>query len=289
MALSLLFTANVETESPRPFLKWAGGKTKLLDAILPRLPPHAEHYVEPFLGGGSVFFALQKAGRLRKASLSDANPGLIELYRLVRDDLDTLLEELEALPNPLGKEAFYSLRSQEPERLSAPKRCARLLALNKTCFNGLFRVNRQGAFNVPYGRFARPPTVFRASHLRACSRALQGVRLRCVDFAEALEDVGPEGVVYLDPPYVPTSRTASFVGYRPGGFTAADNRRLRDAIDAIHGVGARWLLSNSHSPEALTAYDGYAIALVRSHRSISSNVNRRGPIGELLIHGGEAA
>ena len=271
----------------RPFLKWAGGKAKLAPLVAERAPERIGRYHEPFLGGGAVFFALREAGRIADATLADGNAELIEAWRAVRDDVEGVIAALEPLAarylrtEPLRRAFVYSdVRDQRP-RLSARK-AARLLFLNKTCFNGLYRVNRKGRFNVPHGRYEQP-AILDAERLRDASRALAGADLRAEDFEIACARAQPGDFVYLDPPYQPLSATSAFTQYTSADFGFADQQRLRDAFDGLTERGVPALLSNSAHPDIEDLYRGYAIERVPMGRSINSNGAGRKPIDELLV------
>lgn len=273
----------------RPFLKWAGGKTQLLAPIARLLPRAIEGtYFEPFLGGGAVFFHLRSEGRLRGgAVLSDSNEVLIETWLAVRDDTEALLDLLLAHRNAHERDArshYYSVRAAAPT--SPTERAARLLYLNKTCFNGLWRVNSRGLFNVPMGRYKRP-TIHDPEALRSASAALQGVDIRCVPWHVALKRAKANrgDAVYLDPPYVPVSRTASFTSYTAERFGPGDQEALAKACAGLATRGVPFLLSNSNSPDLRDLYKGLGLR-VRSRaarRAINSKGALRGDVRELLI------
>ncbi|MEW5987293.1 MAG: DNA adenine methylase [Chloroflexota bacterium] len=263
-----------------PILKWAGGKTRLLHQYAPYLPGrHAiGRYFEPFIGSAAVFFHLQPA----RACLSDGNDKLIELYQAVQQDVEAVIEALR--PHRNEPDYYYAIRAQDPGRLTPAARAARLLYLNKTGYNGLFRENRQGQFNVPFGRYHNP-TICDEGRLRRAAQALQGVELCVADFAEAVAPAGPGDFVYFDPPYVPLSPTSSFTGYWRGGFSEADHVRLAQTFHELTARGCRALLSNSDSPLVHQLYGGrgYTFIEIQARRNINSQANGRGPIKELLI------
>lgn len=272
-----------------PFLKWAGGKGKLAPEILARAPARFGRYHEPFAGGGAVFFALAAARPAMPATLTDANASLIEAYRTVRDDTGALIAELRTLEHaylslpPAERAArYYTVRAVEP--VTPVARAARLIFLNRTCYNGLYRVNRGGRFNVPHGRY-RNPRILHEAGLRACATALQGVDLCAGDFAEACARARPGDFVYLDPPYQPLSATAHFTAYTEGAFGPADQLRLRDAFDDLTRRGVAAVLSNSDHEHVAALYGGrgYRSATVAMSRAINSNTTRRAPVAELLI------
>lgn len=272
---------------PRPLLKWAGGKGQLLDEILPRLAAAGPHrrYLEPFVGGGAVFFELARVGRLPgEVGLSDANPNLVEMYRAVRDDVEAVIARLLVHAERHGSspegDHFYEVRESEPtDRLD---RAARVIYLNKTCFNGLYRENSKGRFNVPFGRNTNP-TICDAPNLRACAAALRQADLRVRSFERVLDDAGPGDLVYFDPPYVPVSATASFTGYARDGFGDAEQVRLAEVYAELVRRGARVLLSNSMTPRVRELYAAFAIDTVHATRAVNSRADRRGKIEEALV------
>jgi DNA adenine methylase len=266
----------------KPFLKWAGGKQQLISQYTPHLPPPEaiDCYYEPFVGSAALFFHLQP----RRARLSDRNDKLIALYRVVRDDLDSILPILGGHKN--DHDYYYAIRDQRHETLSPPEQAARLIYLNRTCYNGLYRENSSGHFNVPFGRYKRP-RICDAERLRAASAALQGVDLQVLDFAAAVADARPGDFVYFDPPYVPLSATSNFTSYNRYGFSADDQRRLAETFHTLSGRGVQVMLSNSDTPLVHELYSdhGYTINNIRARRSINRNPDGRGPITELLILG----
>ena len=212
------------TNTPRPFLKWAGGKRALMSDIMARMPDgEIDLYVEPFLGGGAVFLDLARQGRIKKAILNDRNPELVHTWRTVRDDPEGIIEAIgQWVPD---EETYYAVRALDGTTLSDVERAARVLWLNRTCFNGLYRINRSGQFNVPYGKYKRPRLVDE-ENLRAVSHALQKVTLYDIDFEGVLAMAGPGAVVYCDPPYWPLSDTAYFTAYDGNPFRTEDQERL---------------------------------------------------------------
>lgn len=273
----------------RPFLKWAGGKTQLLRHLLAEAPREIATYYEPFVGGGALFFALQEEGRFHRAALSDSNDELIGTYIQVRDCVDDLAAALDVHQRKYrerGEEErpgyYYAIRDKRP---TCPVgRAARMIFLNKTCFNGLYRVNAKGEFNVPHGRYANP-TICDSDGLRAASAALQGVELRVADFDDAVRGAGPGDFAYFDPPYVPVSETAHFTAYTASEFGVEDQARLAAAAEAVRERGACALLSNSGHPDVARLYEGggFRLATVQASRAINSNPDARGMVREYLI------
>lgn len=276
----------------RPFLKWAGGKTQLLPQLRVAAPRRIDTYYEPFLGGGALFFALQAEQRFERAVLSDSNGELINAYQQARDQIDDLIAALAVhrqkyitADAAARKAYYYRIRAKRP---TCPVgRAARLIFLNKTCFNGLYRVNSSGRFNVPHGRYANP-AICDEDGLRAASQALQNVELLNADFAEAVKAAGPGDFVYCDPPYVPLSQTASFTAYTAADFGPAEQSRLASTAEALRARGAALLLSNSGHPDVAQLYQdgGFQLETVEAARAINSNGAARGAVAEYLIRAG---
>ena len=289
----------------RPILKWAGGKRQLLPRLRPYYPRTFDRYAEPFLGSGAVFLDLHNNGALdgRQVSLSDINADIIGCYTAVRDRVDAViaaLHELESQYRGRGVAHFYEVRDGQfnPARREAggaaytPEMAAMLIFLNRTGYNGLFRVNARGEFNVPAGRHARP-RICDEPNLRRVSQALQRPRLSLavMPFADALANAGKGDFVYLDPPYVPLTNTARFTSYTAGGFGAAEQEALQQHVLAIASRGAMVLLSNSSSPDVRRLYAtdegaravGLRATTVPARRAINSRASGRGPIREYLI------
>lgn len=265
----------------QPFLKWVGGKGQLLPILDKYLQLGCKRYIEPFVGGGAVFFYLWSCKKLKgPALLGDANPELINTYIVVRDCVDQLIVALQELAASHSKEFYYHIRTQavEPGVLGA----ARTLYLNKTGFNGLYRLNRAGQFNVPMGRYEKP-SICNPDRLKRASVALRRASLLVQDFEETMDICGPGDFLYLDPPYVPLNSTSNFTSYSASGFSEQDQIRLRDAIDRASARGATFLLSNSGSEFVERAYSHYQLVSVNASRRVNSNATRRGSIREFLV------
>jgi len=264
----------------RPFLKWAGGKSRLISQYEEYLPDpdSIQRYYEPFIGSAALFFHLQPP----VAHLSDRNRKLVEVYEVVRDDVEDLIEALQ--PHKNEKAYYYEVRAQDPADLTKVERAARLIYMNKTCYNGLYRENQKGEFNVPFGRYKRPKICDRP-RLRAASAALQGVHLQAADFEDAVAGAGEGDFIYFDPPYVPLNATSSFTGYSRFGFDEADHRRLAATYRELHGRGCRVMLSNSSAPLVYELYEDseFRSIPIQASRSINSKADQRGPVTELLI------
>ncbi len=272
-------TALSPTQPARPFVKWAGGKGQLIPHLRPRLPKSYRRYVEPFVGGGAVFFSLQPGIAL----IADANPDLVEVYKVVRDSVDALIVALDRhQPNVLDQDYYYDQRSSSPD--DAVERAARFIFLNKTCYNGLYRVNRRGQFNVPFGRYKRPPGLYDADNLRRASALLQPAEIRRADFEDTLAEAGQGDFVYLDPPYDPLSATANFTGYTKGSFGRDEQARLARATHDAAKRGAKVLLNNSDTPLVRELYrDFHLIEIADLRRAINSDPTKRRGATELIL------
>ena len=283
MAAKKKKVAEPKEPSAQPVIKWAGGKRKLLPHILAKVPSKVGTYFEPFFGGGAVFFALlAKGARFEKAVLNDANSDLMELYRVIQSpavhDLIALLQTY-----PHTREFYDHLRMIVPRGLhSATVRAARFMYLNRTGYNGLYRVNKKGEFNVPFGKYTNPTICDEAGLLRA-HRALQGIELLSVDFTTSVAPAKTGDFVYFDPPYLPLNETSSFTAYTSGGFPISDHRRLASIFFELGERGVSVLLSNSTATAVRRMYETATIEEVMAPRSINSKADKRGPIGELLI------
>jgi DNA adenine methylase len=274
---------------PAPVVKWAGGKTRLLPQYQPYFPETFEGYIEPFVGGGAVFFNLHNQGWLsgKPVLLIDQIEELVNVYRVIQGRVEDLIRELRKHEPFRQDRAYFNEvrawdRCEDYAQRSAVERAARFLFLNRTCYNGLYRVNRRGQFNVPFGRY-RNPTICDAANLRRASEALQGVSLEVGDFGRCLELAAPGVFVYLDPPYHPLSATSSFTSYTASSFAAHDQHRLADLFRELDQRGCQVMLSNSYSELIQDLYRGYDLVVVKATRAISSKGDARGAIPELLV------
>jgi DNA adenine methylase len=241
---------------PRPFLKWAGGKHRAAAQIVAKLPDRIGTYYEPFVGGGAVFFTLAAQGRFDRAVIGDGCPELMNAYHVVRDDVDELVRTLSSSSYRYDRQTYLAIRALQPEALRPVDRAARMIYLNKTGFNGLYRVNSKGQFNTPFGKYNNP-VICDEVNLRACSAALQGVDLVEGDFEDSCTDIGAGDAVYFDPPYIPTSDTSKFTNYTSLGFGEEDQRRLAAFFASLRERGACAVLTNS------TAADRGAVRGIR--------------------------
>lgn len=265
-----------------PIVKWAGGKSRLLGQLLPMLPKGAElmRHVEPFIGGGAMFFARAP----ERALLCDVNPTLIGTYEAVRDHVEDMILALDTLARAHDEHAYYRVRERynRSRSLSPIERAACFLYLNKTCFNGLHRVNRRGEFNVPAGRY-KNPRILNADLLRSASALLQRAELRCGGFEHLLSSARPGDFIYFDPPYEPVSSTASFTSYAQDGFGRQDQMRLRDVFSALDKRGCKLMLSNSDVPFLRDLYKEFQLDTVLAPRAINRDPTKRGLVNELLV------
>lgn len=273
-----------------PFLKWAGGKRQLLPALTRCLPQTFRRYHEPFVGGGALFFHLHQNQQLgHGATLSDANPELIDCYAVIKEEIESLIEALRELaPHANDREFFYEMRGRDREpgyhtRTSRLERAARTIFLNRTCYNGLYRLNRQGFFNVSFGHYVSPVT-FNFENLRAVSSALREVELVVSDFRAVVERAQPGDLIYFDPPYVPISTTASFTNYTGHGFGEDEQRALAEVFDTLVAKGSSVVLSNADHPLVRELYlNRYHSVIVQATRSINCRVNQRGLVNERVV------
>ena len=271
----------------QPFLKWAGGKRQLLPAIKEYLPKKFGQYYEPFIGAGAVLFSLQP----KRSIINDTNSELINCYRVIKNNPEELLELCQEHRENNSKEYFYFLREQDRrddfQGRSPLERAARIIYLNKTCFNGLFRVNSSGQFNVPYGNYANP-VIADPAVIRSVSTYLnqRDVRILEGDFAKAVSTARKGAFIYFDPPYHPISDTSSFTGYSIDGFGEAEQIRLKKLCDNLTERGCQILVSNSSADLIREIYSDpkYEIVEVKASRAINAVASRRGRINELLIH-----
>ena len=292
----------------RPFLKWAGGKTQLLPVLIESLPPRPKdgyNYAEAFLGGGALFFELTNRGWIKTATLNDANPELILCYRTIRDSIAVVLKELRNIENAfpdnleLQSDFFYEARKEWNSEIcedvgSYPKklvgrRVALTIFLNKTCYNGLFRVNSKGEFNTPFGKY-KNPKICDEANLTSVSESLQNVELLCGDYSELNNKESTSEFIYFDPPYRPLTTSASFTAYNKSGFNDENQKELADFVENVSKKGTQILLSNSDPKVANPddeffdeMYGGFHIKRILASRMINSKGDGRGKITEILV------
>ncbi len=261
---------------PKPFLKWVGGKRQLLPELHARVPRGFDTYFEPFLGGGALFFSLLP----EKAVLSDFNERLVRTYRAIRDDVDEVIAELSTYPH--DRVFFEELRRVDVDALEDVQVAAWMIYLNRTGFNGLYRVNKSGGFNVPFGKY-KNPTICNPDLLLTASEALQNAEILHASFADTFSRAQPGDFVYFDPPYVPLSETSSFTSYTKDGFGMAEQAALRDTAWKLKSRGVDVLLSNSSAGAVFELYDRFQIDEVYASRAINSKASGRGKVAEVLI------
>ena len=266
-----------------PVVKWVGGKRQLLERLMPLLPETYTTYCEPFIGGGAVLFALQP----KKAIINDINSELIGVYRAIKDDVDALIKRLAQFENT--KECFYDVRSWDRNaelynQLTDIDKAARVIFLNKTCYNGLYRVNSAGEFNTPFGRY-KNPNIVNKSTLRAVHEYFNtaDVTILNTSYSEAVQGLPEDSFVYLDPPYDPISVTASFTGYNAGGFSREDQIALRDCCRQLDAAGIKFMLSNSATEFIQDIYSDFNITIVPAKRAINSVGSKRGCVDEVVV------
>jgi DNA adenine methylase len=266
-----------------PIVKWAGGKSRLLDELVARAPDTYRRYFEPFVGGAALYFRL----RPRFAVLGDSNPDLINMYRCVAWHVEAVIRRLARHREAHGADYYYQMRERwnRPGGLPADvDRAAAFIYLNKTCYNGLWRVNSRGMFNVPLGRY-EDPAIFDRLQLRAASRVLQRAELRVGHFADAVAAARAGDFVYFDPPYHPLSDTAHFTSYTSSSFGADDQRELAELARSLVRRGCSVVVSNSDTAFVRELYRGFRIDVVDCARAINSKASARGPQRELIIRG----
>jgi len=252
----------------RSFLKWAGGKTRYADQLVALAPSFEGRYIEPFMGSSAVFFELGP----NEASLSDANHELIVCFKQVVHDPEKIMALLDEMPN--NRDFYNELRARDVSEMPDAERAARVIYLNKTGFRGLWRVNRKGMFNVPYGAYDRP--YYNRKTLLSAAGALRGVEIQCRDFAEALKEARAGDWVYLDPPYIPLGGWADFKRYTPEQFGEGDHRRLAEAMSEAVGRGVHVTLSNSETPLTREIFKDFNVTRMATRRDINLNSQKRG-------------
>lgn len=270
----------------KPFLKWVGGKGRLVPQLRQYYPVSFKNYFEPFFGGGAVFFDLTFSN---KAYINDINDTLIEAYIHIREDVEALIRKLEILQDEYRsltdderQEFYYQQREKFNNLTPGITKTTLLIFLNKTCFNGLYRENKKGKFNVPFGRYANP-SICNKENLRAISKKLQTTTITSKPYREAVKEAKAGDFVYLDPPYHPLNATSSFTAYHEGDFTAENQKELRDLFVELDKRGCYVMLSNSASDYIRELYKDYGQESVLAARSINSNATKRGKISELVV------
>ncbi|MFS0819192.1 DNA adenine methylase [Lysinibacillus sp. 1P01SD] len=253
----------------KPVLKWAGGKTQMLDILKENMPTKFNKYIEPFIGGGALFFELAPTN----AIIADSNPELINLYKIIAENVDELIEELKEMKNE--EEFFYLIRAINPDTLTDVSRAARTLYLNRTCFNGLYRVNKQGKFNVPFGKY-KNPKICDEENLHVVSKVLKNTTIIHSDYKDVLREYAEPGdFIFLDPPYIPISQNSDFKRYTKEQFYEEDQRELAEEVKRLRDIGCHVLLTNSNHPLVHELYKEFEISVHQTKRNINSVASKR--------------
>ena len=267
----------------KPVIKWVGGKTQLLDEIIKRIPKEYNAYLEAFFGGGAVLLAITP----KRAKINDFNAELVNLYNVIASNPDLLIKHLKSGDFVNDEKVFYDIRNldRNPNFLTSFNkefRASRTIYLNKTCYNGLYRVNSKGEFNTPFGKY-KNPLICDEDNIKNVSSYLKTVKIYNLDFEDFLKKAKPGDFVYLDPPYDVVSKTASFTAYNKDGFNRDEQKRLKKACDNLTAKGVKWMLSNSATSFILDLYNEYNIDIVKAKRCINSKGDKRGDVEEVLI------
>ena len=278
--------SRIIANKPKPFVKWVGGKRQLLAQFRLRnlyppekFNPKTGRYFEPFVGGGAVFFDLLP----QKAFLSDLNNELVITYNVIKNDVENLISLLKK--HKINKEYFLKIRAQNPKNLSDLNIASRFIYLNRTCFNGMYRVNSNGGFNVPFGKYTNP-LICDEENLKKASKVLQNVEIKKQDYKEVLKKAKKGDFIYFDPPYYPRNKTSSFTSYTSEAFLEKEQVELRDTFEKLHKKGCFVMLSNSDTPfinKIYTEIKGARISKVSAGRAINSDASKRGKITEVLV------
>ncbi|MBW6461865.1 MAG: DNA adenine methylase [DPANN group archaeon] len=267
------------------FIKWAGGKTQLIEQFIPLFPKKIERYFEPFLGSGAVFFYIIEKYKPKEILLSDINKELINAYIIVKTDVERLIIELKQHKEYYkadSKKYYYEIRSVDPTLLPSLEQAARFIFLNKTCFNGLYRVNSKGKFNVPIGAY-KNPDIIQEDKLRKVSKILQTVQIKVMSFEKIIKLAKKDDFIYFDPPYDPLKKGTSFTTYSKGNFLDPEQKQLCDVFQKLDKKGCKVMESNNDTEFIRGLYDKYDKVHVSAKRMINCNATKRGNINELVI------
>lgn len=272
-----------QTIHSKPFIKWCGGKSRLIARIASKMPSHIRTYYEPFLGGGAVFFELAAQKRFDSAVLGDKCHELMNVFNVVRNEVEKLIEVLQQpTVYKYEKDTFLNMRAMDPNKMDPVSRAARTIYLNRTCYNGLYRVNTEGKFNTPFGSY-KNPLICDAKNLRMCSKMMESTELVEGDFEDICTDAGPGDAIYFDPPYMPISKTSKFTQYTPGGFSYNDHVRLSNLFKELDGRGVIQVMSNSSNPNVLEMFNNFKIDTTIGPRSVG-RPDKRESVPEVLIY-----
>lgn len=264
------------------FVKWAGGKKQLLKQFEPFIPQKFNRFIDPFVGGGAFTFFILKNFSPKEAIISDTNEELMNAYKAIRDDVENLIKELKKLKQKHSKETYYKIRDEDPSLISPLTRASRFIYLNKTCFNGLYRVNSKGKFNVPMGKY-KNPLICPEEDLREISKLLQGVKIKNESFENCIDWAKKEDFVYFDPPYYPLKKGKSFTTYTKNNFLEEEQQKLKETFDKLDKKGCKVMLSNSDTDFIKNLYKDYNEHVVKATRMINCNGKDRGAINELVV------
>ena len=288
MTLKIVEEKIFRISDAKPFVKWVGGKRQIISELLKNIPHNFNNYFEPFVGGGALFFELYNLGILKNKTfyLSDINEELINTYKVIRDYPNELIEELKEFKIKHNKEFYYQIReldrSENYKDLDNITKAARFIYLNRTCFNGLYRVNKKGYFNVPIGSYKNPQIV-NEENILAVSITLQNAIIKHCDYKEILKYVTKNDFIYFDPPYYPINKTSNFTSYTQDNFLEKEQIELFDTFKSLSNKGCFVLESNSDTDFINNLYKEFIIEKVFANRAINSNGNKRGKITEVLI------
>lgn len=276
---------NIDMHGGISFLKWAGGKGQIMTELEKFIPHEFNNYFEPFVGGGSLFFHIKKKYPNKKAIISDINEELINSYLVIKYHLKKIIEELKKHKENYDKKGikyYYKIRKVKPKTLSAVERAARFIFLNKTCWNGLFRVNSKEEFNVPAGKYKKPQ-IFDEERLKLIRKLLKNTIIKVSDFSEVIKFARVGDFIYFDPPYYPISKTSKFTDYTKSGFKEKDQKNLARVFRELDNRGCFVLLSNSDAKFIRNLYRDFKIKSIMVKRMINCIGSKRGPVNELLI------
>lgn len=277
-------TENIKIKKAKPFVKWVGGKRQLANQIISLAPKKYNTYFEPLVGGGAIFFALEP----QNAVINDSNSELMNTYKVIKDNPNALITFLQIHELKNNEDYFYEIRSMDRNKdydsISDIEKAARTIYLNKTCYNGLYRVNKSNQFNAPYGKY-KNPVIVDYDNILACSNYLNKANVKIFDgdYKNVLTLANKDDFVYLDPPYLPISKTSSFTSYTANNFNLDEQIELKNQCDRLNEEGIRFLLSNSYSEIIMELYKDYEIIIVNARRVINSDPSKRGEIREVLI------
>lgn len=263
------------------FVKWAGGKKQLLHQFNSFFPKKIEKYFDPFVGGGAVTFYILKYHSPKEILISDINEELINAYNIIKNKVEALIEGLGEYKKKHNKEFYYKIRSQDPSKLSDVERAIRFIYLNKTCFNGLYRVNSKGGFNVPIGSY-KNPAICPEKDLREISKFLQNVKIKVMPFEKIIQYAKENDFIYFDPPYYPIKKS-SFTTYTKDNFLEEGQKKLSKVFNRLSEKGCKVMLSNSDTPFIKSLYKDHKISFVKANRMINCNGNGRGKISEIVV------